>query len=1011
MHCTQCGSAISPDARFCGNCGTRIEATPVAPRPRETGAERRLMTVLFCDLVGSTQISTGLDPEEMHEIVLMYQTVCGREVGRYDGYIAQYQGDGIVVYFGYPKARSDAAERAVLAGLKMRDAVQRLSDEIASSWGVELSVRIGVHSGVVVVGEMVGSGHSEKMALGDTPNIASRIQGQALENEVMISEATARLAANRFVTENRGTPALKGVTEQLELYVVTSVDSRAFWRRQTNQHIFGRDAELDLLGSAFAKAQSGHGQLVEITGETGVGKSQLLWHFASQVDAPIVDITCRDFQQRTPLGPFADWLLRVLGTAEISGEAGIDRLRSEVERLALGEDVLPGLCALLDLSHADLPPDPAAARTVMLDAVCKLLLQQGGIVVVDDAHLSDASTLEILNLLAERLNESELLLLVGGQLPVCWSKGSEPAERCRLQPLDRDASAALVRAYLGEDAPEPIITDLLERADGMPIFLVELAQTASQKGLGGNNDTAIPTSLQGLLMNRLDDAGDAKRIAQEAAVLGREFEHSELKAVTLQLNQSFEIGLAKLVDMGLVDQNVTATGLRYIFRHQLMRDLAYDSILKRTRAQLHRRISNYLQEQMDSDAGAKRQHMGRIAQHYLRSLSLRQSTPEDLQKGVQLLMQSAAVSLGLGAYIEAEADVNNARELCARLPDTRDRWRLETDIHNQLSVIHRATIGFGASEVEVDLRNARTASEKLGDSLQVATVSLAIWSLLLGRGSYGDALEVAEATRDLSTDLDDADIKLRALAACGNTEFWLGRPAAAYDYCKQVLAAYGTDHEGRGLLEHGWDAGVHANQQAIWSAWLIGRSDVLELEARLHSLAERIGHPLTTAMAENASCMLHVLRRDADAALAAAERLGAVADQFGLGFFQMFAALFRAEALARRDEFGEAFEQADRLFRTYQEHMGGLAQTFVGAFMARVYAGKGDLERARFTVEHALKAVEQCDERVFETSLRRQAAHLASGDPIDLSEIELCGDLDASGTALSAEDPRNSWIV
>ncbi|MGI9394471.1 MAG: ATP-binding protein, partial [Boseongicola sp.] len=961
------------------------------------------MTVLFCDLVGSTQLSMKLDPEEMHEIVQMYQNVCDREVERYDGYTAQYQGDGIVVYFGYPKARSDAAERAVLAGLKMRDAVKHLSEEIAPMWGVELAVRVGVHSGVVVVGEMGSFGHTEKMALGDAPNIASRVQGAAGVNEVLISEATAKLASNRFIIKSRGEPPLKGVSESLELHVVEGVDRRASWRRLSIQEIFGRDQELATLREALAQSQEGRGQLIEITGETGVGKSQLLWYIAGQVDVPVVDVTCREFQQQTPLGPFADWLSRVLGDTDVTGEEGRRLLEKEAKRIGLGSDTLPGLCALLGLPHPNLPADPAEARKETLDALSAMLLAQGGVVVVDDAHLSDATTLEALNTLAARLEGSNVLLLVGSREALSWQEGSKPSARFALSPLSRDAAVALVRARVGSDVPEKRVDDLVERADGMPIYLVELARAEAQTHTE-NNEGAVPTSLQGLLMNRLDKAGVAKRTAQEASVIGREFERSELAVITLQMEHDLEHGLKMLVEMELLDQLITATGLTYLFRHQLVRDLAYDSILKRARAQLHRRISNHLELQLDSDTTAKRQRLGRTAQHYLRSVRLRESSASELEKGVRLLMESASESLTLSAYVEAEADVVNANTLAERLPEEPIRWRLETEIFNELSVIHRAVIGFGAPEVEVDLRNARTAAEKLGDDLTVATNSLAIWSLLLGRANYSESLEAAENTLALSARIENQSIRLRSLAACGNSEFWLGRPQKAYDYCTKVLAEYGSDQEGEGLLEHGWDAGVHANQQAIWSAWLIGRKDVLEHESRLQALAQRIGHPLTSAMAENASCVLQVLRRDADAALDAADRLGAIADKFGLGFFQMFAALFRAEALARRGEFGEPFELADQLFRNYQENMGGLAQTFVGAFMVRVYAANNDFEHAKFTVRHALKAVEQCDERVFDSSLRRQEAHLASGSPIDLSELELCGDLDADGRALSASD-------
>jgi class 3 adenylate cyclase len=970
-------------------------------------AERRLITVLFCDLVGSTQLSTRLDAEEMREVILMYHKSCAREVERYGGYIAQYLGDGILVYFGYPEAHEDSPERAVLSALAMCDAVGRLSEESQSTWGLSLAVRVGVHSGVVVIGEIGGGLRRERLALGDAPNIAARIQAEATSGEVLISEATYKLAPGRFVVTNQGTPELKGVDTRLRLFLVVGVLPRAITAPQGRTiRTFGRDAELATLDEAWQAAQRGNGKFVTITAEAGLGKSHMLRAFMERITQPAVEIVCDELQSQTPLWPLSDWLLRSLDAAKLTPSRRRAALEADLERRGLSPDLLPGLCTLIGVSHRQSPVDPDAARAATTRAIETYLLSASGLIVCEDAHWADATTVEVLTTLAPKLAVRSILLVVTSRTELPWPDGVSPTQALKLKPLDRTAAEGLVRNSLNVDLNEKQIDLLVERADGMPLFLEELARSA--EALGGGDEFDVPTSLYSVLMTRLDRAGTAKRIAQIGAVIGREFSRADLEAILLD-STGLQRGLHELERADILKHRMTEDSPLYSFRHALLQGVAYGSLLRKARAQIHRRIAVRLEEGLGAEKPG-REMLGLLAYHFRRSLSERMAEREVLEKAVDYLLQAGMASLALSAYPEAETAILEAQKLTEQLENGTERWRRELRIHKELSVIHRATIGFAAPEVERDLRDARAVCERLGEQREMATVSLATWSLLLGRGAYADSLQIASEVLQLSRQIADQEIRLRALAACSNSEFWLGKLEDAFEHADTVIAEYVPEHKGAGLMEHGWDAGVHAYMVAIWSAWLLGRTDVLDYEARLQKLADEIGHPLTTAIAENTSCVLHVIRRDTDATIASADRLIRVAEEYGFPFYKMLGDLFRAEGLVRKGEGHKVFPAADQIFTLYQTEMGGLAQTFVASFMAVVYAAMGQRARALEVVRYALDAVERCNERIFEGTLRRQERLLSVDADPPLDELEICGALTEDSHALSSEDPRNYWI-
>jgi class 3 adenylate cyclase len=1006
--CAQCKWILNPGDKFCSQCGVRVKHP--SHIDAETG-ERRLIAVLFCDLVGSTELCTRLDPEEMQEIIRNYQTTAVREVERYGGYIAQYLGDGILAYFGYPIAHETPQERAILAALAMRDGLIKLSGNLKPTWGVSLSARFGIHSGVVVIGLMGKGSRSERLALGNAPNIAARIQGKAAEGEVLISEDTLTLIPGRFRVSDRGCHELKGVSTPMRLYAVTSEMLQGFLTRiPTHKKTFGRDRELMLLRGTWRKALTGQGQLVEIIGEAGLGKSHLALETLQQIGQPAIEIYCSELFSKTAFWPLSNWLLHRLDSINSSSEQRQLSLQTDLENQGLSMDLLPSLCHLIGVKHPEIPADPPAARLAIISALKTYLLAASNLILIEDIHWADASTEEFLTYLAGDLAQAHVMVLVTSRRELPWAEGACPKERIRLEPLDQGAAACLLRDSAPEDLSTEQLNLLLIRGDGMPMFLHELARSIqAERHNDSERPHEVPYSLQSLLMTSLDRVGAAKKIAQTASVLGREFSRADLEEFAMIEPSEIDSGLKDLEQAGILKSRRMGKTHVYYFRHALIHDVAYDSLLHKVRAQIHRRIALSLEERLGT-LTPDHQQLGQLAYHFRRSLSDRSSEQLILSKVLKYMHQAGTASIAISAYKEAQSYMSEAKQLIDRMADNRERWETELRVHSELSVIHRATIGFGALEVEEDLHNALAAAKKLGEQPVMAKVSLAIWSLLLGRADYVKSLKIARNVLSFTSKMESQAIKLRALAACANSEFWLGKVSDSLKHCEEVIAEYTLEEHGTEWTEHGWDLGVHAYQVATWSAWLLGRESALEYEARLIELAQCLQHPLTSAIAENTSCMLHVLRRDPESTIAAADRMIKVSEQYGLSFYKMLGDLFRAQALFAMEGDEADFLVADKIFTDYQMQTGRLAQTFLASFMAKVYASRGHHLRALEVVRQALSIAEHYDERVFEPTLRRQEKSLLSCSPPNPAALDITGALTSNKLCLCPNDPLNHWL-
>jgi class 3 adenylate cyclase len=577
-------------------------ATPHSPE-----AERRQLTVLFCDLVDSTALAGRLDPEDWREVVQAYQDTCAKVIARFEGHIAQYLGDGLLVYFGYPQAHEDDAQRAVRAGLGMIEALGPLNTRLAQARGVQLAVRLGIHTGQVVVGEIGGGAKQEQLALGETPNIAARLQGIAEPNTVVISAATLPLLGGFFGCQSLGTPRLKGVVQPLEVYQVL-YESMARSRleaagRTSLTPLVGREPEVALLQERWAQVKDGLGQVVLLSGEAGIGKSRLVQGLTEQVatepQAWLTPCQCSPYYQNTALYPMIDLLERVtLGfEREESPQQKLSKLEGFVVQYGLPlAEAVPLLAALLSLplsaDYAPLTMSPEQQKQQTLHAILTILLkiaaQQPVLFVMEDLHWVDPSTLEFLSLLVDQGPTARILALFTGRPDFSppWT-GRAHLTQVTLNRLPQSQAAEMTsRVAHGKALPPEVIEQVVAKTDGVPLFVEELTKMVLESGLlqeraeryelmGPLPPLAIPTTLHDSLMARLDRLAAVKAMVQLGATLGREFAYDLLQAVSPWDDETLQRGLHQLVAAEFLYQRGLPPHATYRFKHALIQDAAY----------------------------------------------------------------------------------------------------------------------------------------------------------------------------------------------------------------------------------------------------------------------------------------------------------------------------------------------------------------------------------------------------------------------------------------------------
>jgi class 3 adenylate cyclase len=681
----------------------------------DVAAERRQLTVMFCDLVGSTALSEQLDPEELREVVRAYQATCTNAVQHYAGHLAQHLGDGLLVYFGYPAAHEDDAQRAVRTGLEIIAAMHRLSPSPSQGegWGEgsvvapspdsphpsplskgarELQVRIGVHTGLVVIGEIGSSEKREILALGETPNIAARLQGLAEPDTVVLSTATHRLVVGLFECQDLGRQTLKGISTPLSVYrVVRESEAQSRFEAAVSRGLtplVGREDELGLLQRRWTQAKAGEGQVVLLSGEPGIGKSRLGQEFKEQLGQEgtvRLEFRCSPYHQNSALYPVIEHLQRVLGVErEDSAQMKLGKLEQTLSHYQFPQaDTLPLLAALLSLPHPeDIPSltlSPERQKEKTLQALVRWLCEEAERHVVycawEDLHWPDPSTLQLLALYLDQVPTARMLVLLTFRPEFMPPWGSRSyLSQLTLGRLGRSQVERIVANVTGgRILPDEVVEQVVAKTDGVPLFVEELTKMVIELGLvravNGHYELtrplsalAIPATLHDSLMARLDRLAEAKAVAQLGATLGREFSYELLQAVSSVDEATLQRGLAQLVDAELVYQRGLPPQAQYIFKHALVQDTAYQSLLKSSRQQLHQQVAQVLKEQFPETVETQPEL---VAHHYTEAGLIEQAVPYWQQAGERAVDRSA--------YVEAISHLSKGLELLTTLPETVER--------------------------------------------------------------------------------------------------------------------------------------------------------------------------------------------------------------------------------------------------------------------------------------------------------------------------------------------------
>ena len=629
--------------------GTQTEPSPPSgspsPEAHPPEAERRQLTVLFCDLVDSTVLASQLDPEELREVVRAYQATCAKVIARFEGHIAQYLGDGLLVYFGYPLAHEDDAQRAVGAGLGMVEAMGQLNTRLGQERGVQLAVRLGCHTGLVVVGEVGEGPRQEQLALSETPNLAARLQGIAAPNTLVISAATVPLLGGFFACQALGTHLLKGFAQPIEVYQVL-FESTARSRLEAVGSagltpLVGREPEVALLRERWAQVQDGLGQVVLLSGEAGIGKSRLVQvlmeYVATEPQAWLTPCQCSPYYQNTALYPMIELLERVAlrFDREESPSQKLRKLEGFLVQYGLPlAEAMPLFAALLSLpltaDYAPLTLSPEQQKRKSLQAFLAIFLriaaQQPVLFVMEDLHWVDPTTLEFLSLLVDQGPTSRILALFTCRpdYSPLWT-GRAHLTQVTLNRLPRRQAIEMTdRVAHSKALPPEVVEQVVAKTDGVPLFVEESTKMVLESGLlqegeecyeltGPLPALAIPTTLHDSLMARLDRLAAVKAMAQLGATLGREFSYELLQAVSPWDEGALQRGLQQLVQAEFLYQRGLPPQATYRFKHALIQDAAYQSLLRSTRQQYHQRIAQVLVEHFPDTAETQPEL---LAHHY-----------------------------------------------------------------------------------------------------------------------------------------------------------------------------------------------------------------------------------------------------------------------------------------------------------------------------------------------------------------------------------------------------------
>lgn len=959
---------------------------PAATAGQSASPERRLLTVMFCDLVGSTPLSRRLDPEAMRDVLKRYQNAVASAVIGYDGYVAKFLGDGVLAYFGWPRAYEDQAERAIRAAVDAIVGVESVRLDNQDN----LETRIGIASGEVVVGEMIGETTSEQGAVvGETPNLAARLQGIANTGKIVISDATRNLVGTTFDFEDIGTFDLKGFDDPVQAWRVVGeaeVESRFEASRGSNlTDLVGREHELGLLHEGWARAKAGEGQVVLLSGEAGIGKSRTVQDFRNHLgDDPFVHYyyQCSPHHTNSAFHPLVQRLRREAAFSSADGiETKLDKLEAFLTKSGLDiEETAPVFAALLSLPGVmrygpqDLSPQQLRNRIIeiLIDQILGESQRQPVLCVIEDVHWSDPSMGEFIGEIMSGIADHPVYMLITYRPDFTppWPDFTH-VSHLTLNRLGRGQAARMAQSVAGSDMLEAIVEQIVIRSDGVPLYVEELTKSVLEK-VSADHDSAIddiiPPTLQSSLVARLDRLDDAKETAQLGAVIGREFSYELLSAVSDKDDQRLRADLDRLVISGLVIRRGRPPEAVYSFKHSLVQDAAYATILVSRRQKLHAKIVEVLEAESNE---INIERIDTLAHHAFQA--------ELWDKAFHYAYQSGVKAMDRAALKEAAAQYEHALQIAANLPETRENLERSIDLRFEL---RNALWALGRFEAILShLGDSERFVERLNDPVRKGWISVFESASLWQLGRSDKALATAERALAVSRQSDDLSLEVAA-------HFYLGCPlvtAAHYLRAEEMFLAIAKRLRGYLSLERCGLPFVPAVIARSWLAWSMAERGDFE-DGLAHGLealqiAEEVGHPFNIAHVYYDLGYFYEIKGEMDKGVEALKNAVDLVEGWSLTYLSPFIKGFYGHVLALHGRLDEGIQQLEVANDLYASMGLGLFRSLVGIQLSEAYFLAGRQDEALTTLNRSLALARKRGERGHEAYGLRLLGDLIAAQP------------------------------
>jgi class 3 adenylate cyclase/predicted ATPase len=993
--------ALTPARQPTGTIAAVSSVTVVPPSVvQHREAEFRQITVMFSDLVGSTQLAEKLHPEDLQKLIDAYRGECSTAIRRYGGEVARYFGDGVMAFFSWPAHEDDPA-RAIHAALEIVSGVMKISGPVT------LACRVGVCSGPVVVGEIGDSGTWSMDAVGETPNIAARLQTLAAPNTVLISESTRRLVSAAFDFQDLGLQELKGVTEPLHVYRVLSAKNTA--SRFDAAHagsltpLIGRSSELSLLLDRWQKVKEGDGQVIFLSGVPGVGKSRLLHELKLHIEQEphvLLHHQGSPYHSQSALFPVID---QIEHAAQLTArEADADKLGKLKAYLPCSTDrsiepvlLIAKLLSIPLENHLELSaltPQQIKNRTIstLVDMLLAFSVQCPTLCIFEDAHWLDYSTLELLELITSRIDHARVLLIVAcrPEFHPTWITHANTTT-LSLTRLSHTEVKAMIRDLLkGGSLPQPLLDQIIEKADGVPLFIEELTNSmlsAPLRTRGAFERTGqpallrVPDTLSDALMERLDRVAPSRRLAQIAAVIGREFSCDLLSAAS-QVDEPAMLSALSLLEQADIIYRVDISPfVRFAFKHVLLRDAIYDSLLRSKRQQIHADIATILEHDFP-ELGENQPEV--LAYHYQEA--------GNHQLAIRRWFESGQRALAHSANVEAIANFRKALQLLNALPETPERTKQEIDIQLALGIPLIAVRGYASAETREAFSRARTLCLQLGNIPEYFQALYGSWGHLWMCGKNDDALRMADEFLSRSRALSDPVPLMMAHRVMGSTLLTIGDFQSSANHFEETIKL--SISRGKQPLYNLYMVEPQAAALLLlsWDLWFLGYPDrSLSRVSEALALAQDLRHPYTVAFAHYMTSVVHLLRGDAARAFESAEQSFEMSQEQRFSLYAILSRISRGRAIGDLGRLAEAWAEIALGIDEARRNGVGFMRPMMDSWLADMHAKAGENEFALSIVERTLANIGDVTGRSWESELHRQRAQiLVALNPSKVGEAE-----------------------